>query len=156
MQTVKGNSWHARAVYFPKKTAISLKKHWMECLNSSLDTSPWRKDELVKLGELAKTVFDEKRRIFYWNRIKSDFPNRSLNSIKNIWYSNFKTEREKLLKIKNLDEKKRTFEEMEGSIEKHSCPSYFFTDCGIDPEEYFDVIDLPEKLSETDLNFFNP
>jgi hypothetical protein len=167
MQSDQEKSWRARAVYFPKKTANSLREHWNNSLNPSLDRSSWREGELLKLKELAKTVFNEKRRVFCWKRIKCNFPGRSTNSIKKTWNNRFKAEKEKLLKSKplkketetiSLDEKnknKRNFEEMESSLEK-KLTSYLFAhdrDFLIDD---FDSIELPENLSEVDLNFFNP
>jgi len=166
MQSDQEKSWRARAVYFPKKTAKSLREHWNNSLNPSLDSSPWREDELLKLKELAKTVFNEKRRVFHWKRIKCNFPGRSTNSIKKTWNSRFKAEKEKLLNSKplrketeiiSLDEKnknKRNFEEMESSLEKNLTSS-FFTDNRTLLINYVDSIELPEKLSEVDLDFFN-
>ena len=57
----------------------------------------------------------------------------------------------------SLDEKnknKRNFEEMESSLEKNLTSS-FFTDNRTLLINYVDSIELPEKLSEVDLDFFN-
>lgn len=88
-------SWSLIAECVPGKTPKQCRDRWMNYLQPSLNNTPWTEQEdqlLVSLVNIHGT---------HWTKMKTNFPKRSSNCIKNRWYWLIKN------KPKNFPKKKK-------------------------------------------------
>lgn len=73
-------SWNSIACCVPGKTPKQCRDRWVNYLQPSIQNAPWTNQE----DQLLKSLVDMHGT--HWSKMKSSFPNRSTNSIKNRWY----------------------------------------------------------------------
>ena len=73
-------SWNLIAESVPGRTPKQCRDRWVNYLQPSLQNNPWSKEEDKLLLSLVNTHGT------HWTKMKSNFPNRSSNCIKNRWY----------------------------------------------------------------------
>jgi hypothetical protein len=74
-------AWAKVANVLPGRIGKQCRERWMSHLNPAIDHGPWSAEEDVVLFELHEQLGNR------WNEMRRKLPNRSVNSIKNRWYS---------------------------------------------------------------------
>lgn len=93
--TYQNVSWNDIAKFVPGRTPKQCRDRWVNYLQPSLKNSPFSEDEDRLLFFLV-SIYGT-----HWSKMKSHFPTRSTNSIKNRWYWFNKRTTKKLTNLSN-------------------------------------------------------
>ncbi|KAK8896515.1 hypothetical protein M9Y10_014423 [Tritrichomonas musculus] len=93
--TYQNVSWNDIAKFVPGRTPKQCRDRWVNYLQPSLKNSPFSEDEDRLLFFLV-SIYGT-----HWSKMKSHFPTRSTNSIKNRWYWFNKRTTKKLANLSN-------------------------------------------------------